>query len=78
MEWFLVLCLLTIALCAGVCVGLIVALSVDGRGGDARNKASSHSRLLSEEELKDFRRRQREMQNFFTYTGDPLPKTEEE
>lgn len=80
MALFFLIGLLVCVLCMGVCIGLLIALYALSHAGRAADDPppANRSRTLSDEEWREFRRRQRELQNFFNYTGDVMPPEEDE
>lgn len=69
------------ALCAFVGGLGLGAVSVLGRPENVAAEAQHEKKppkTYSEEEIRQMQKRQREMQNFFNYNGDPLPKPDEE
>lgn len=60
---------------AGFCLGAIFG---NKRSAPAtKTKVPFNLHILSEDERRELRRRQRELQNFFNYNGDEMPEIED-
>lgn len=79
--WVLDLCAVIMVLCiacAGVCIGAAIVICHDypeDTEEDSPEKAAPQN--IGEQEQKERKRRKQEMENFFNYNGDAMPKSEE-